>query len=212
MRLLVVYGSSEIVERARAIMEKYPYKWIFIRDSDVDFSADRSIELSEYDIIFSLHCEKIFPEWLVKSQRCINIHPGYNPYNRGMFPHVWSIINGLPTGATIHLMDEKIDHGHIYCRQQVPVTLYDTSATLYQRVIESELFLLQTRLEDIIEERIVPFTPEIEGNYNSLADFKKLCEIKLQEHGKTYNLLRALTHGKYKNAKLGNRYLKLEII
>lgn len=37
----------------------------------------------QYDIFFSLHCKQLFPDELVNNYRCINVHPGLNPYNRG---------------------------------------------------------------------------------------------------------------------------------
>lgn len=207
MRILVIYGNVDLMLKARPIFEREDHRFVFVEDKNIDFN-----NFLDYDIIFSLHCKKVFPKALVQNKRCINIHPGYNPYNRGMFPHVWSIVNGLPAGVTIHEMDEKIDNGKILARMAVPVSLYDTSETLYDRVIEMELFILGQRLKDIIENKIEGFQPEEGGNYNSMADFKKLCEFDLREHEKTYNVLRALTHGEYKNAKLGTRYLKLEII
>lgn len=209
MRILVLYGNQNLLDRTRLIFESHNHHWVFLKDEDTDFTEMPEIG---YDIIFSLHCKKIFPSWLVKSIRCINIHPGYNPYNRGMFPHVWSIINGYPAGVTIHEMDEKIDHGKILCQQRVEVSLYDTSETLYNRIIDTEVQLLQLRLGDILADNIEAFEPISEGNYNSLEDFKKLCEVDFARHGESYNLLRALTHGEYKNAKLGTRYLKLQII
>jgi hypothetical protein len=45
-----------------------------------------------YDVIISWHCRQIFPKELIERVRCINIHPGFNPYNRGYFPHVFSDI------------------------------------------------------------------------------------------------------------------------
>lgn len=210
MRILVIYGNVDLMLRARPIFEVYDHHFVFIKDEDTDFT-----ELPEYqyDIIFSLHCKKIFPAWLVKSTRCINIHPGYNPYNRGMYPHVWSIINGLPAGATIHEMDEKIDHGLILARTTVPVTTYDTSETLYHRIVETEISLLTRNLGDILSGEIEPFHPETDGNYNSLADFKKLCELDLDQSAEDfYNKLRALSQGQYKNAKLNGRTIKLEIL
>lgn len=65
--------------------------------------------ISDFDLGFSCHSKQIFPASLVASVSCINIHPGFNPYNRGWFPQVFSIINAFPAGATIHLMDNEID-------------------------------------------------------------------------------------------------------
>jgi len=39
--------------------------------------------IKNYDLVFSIHCKQFFPNELVKNVKCINIHPGYNPINRG---------------------------------------------------------------------------------------------------------------------------------
>jgi len=69
--------------------------------------------LENYDLVLSIHCKQLFPPILVENVKCINVHPGYNPINRGWFPQVFSIINDLPIGATIHEIDNELDNGKI---------------------------------------------------------------------------------------------------
>ena len=57
--------------------------------------------ITNYSKVISLHCKQIFPDELVKSMTCINIHPGYNPYNRGWYPQVFAIINKIKLGVKI---------------------------------------------------------------------------------------------------------------
>src|ERR1035441_6956770 len=78
-----------------------------------DIKAEYQPLLKDFGLVISLHCRQIFPQALVSGIRCINFHPGFNPHNRGWFPHVFSMINGKPAGITIHEMDEQIDHGLI---------------------------------------------------------------------------------------------------
>ena len=42
--------------------------------------------IQTYDLVISIHCKQIFPEQLVNNVKCINVHPGYNPINRGWYP------------------------------------------------------------------------------------------------------------------------------
>jgi len=156
-----------------------------------------------YDLIISLHCKQLFPKELVKGIRCINVHPGLNPHNRGWFPQVFSILNGLPTGATIHEIDEHLDHGAIIAQSTVPNYTWDTSIDIYNRVVEMELILLEQYLIPIVQNEYSSIIPKEEGNLNLKKDFDMLCELdpnKVQSIGKTIDLLRALTHGEYKNA------------
>ncbi|HRS54347.1 MAG TPA: dTDP-4-amino-4,6-dideoxyglucose formyltransferase [Bacteroidales bacterium] len=157
---------------------------------------------SEFKLLISLHCLQIIPPQIIKSIKCINLHPGYNPYNRGWFPHVFSILNGLPAGASLHEMDEKIDHGPLIAQKQVPVLSYDTSASLYEKIQKAELELLKENLINILNNKYTTIKLD-DGNINTKLDYEKLCHIKTDEittFGKAIDRLRALSHNNYKNA------------
>lgn len=159
--------------------------------------------ISNYDLVISAHCKQIFPKTLVESIRCINIHPGLNPHNRGWFPQVFSILNKKPIGCTIHLMDSEIDHGAIIYQKEVKVDSWDTSLEVYLRVVNAEKALIKDHLIDLVTESYTCKTMEVEGNYNGIKDFKELTRLNLnhkaslEEH---IDLLRALTHGDFNNA------------
>ena len=158
--------------------------------------------ISRYDLVISLHCQQVFPEKLVEQVRCINIHPGYNPHNRGWYPQVFSIINKLPLGATIHEMDKVVDHGRIIDRVEVPVYEWDTSLTAYERVLEAEVLLLEKNLDAILSNTYSTQPPESEGNLNMRKDYAALRELDLNETGtfrQFLDRLRALSHGDYQN-------------
>ena len=159
--------------------------------------------INSYDFIFSIHCKQIFPDSLVNGVVCINFHPGFNPYNRGWYPQVFSIINDKPLGVTIHLMDEYVDHGDILIQEKVEVTNKDTSFTAYKKVIELEKKLISENIKKIIVGQTVARHPLGEGNYNSISDFKSLCALDLTHKGtlgEHLALLRALSHDDFDNA------------
>lgn len=156
-----------------------------------------------YDIAFSLHSRQIFPVEMVNKMLCINVHPGYNPINRGWFPHVFSIIDNTTAGATIHVMDSEIDHGSIIARKEVPVYLWDTSRTLYDRIIDAEIELLRDYLPGILRGDFQTYDPEDEGCMHTKKDFRDICRFDPDEPGTFlyfYNKLRALSFDDYKNA------------
>lgn len=159
--------------------------------------------IDNYNLIFSAHCKQLFPKEIVHAIRCINIHPGLNPHNRGWYPQVFSILNKLPLGATIHEMDEELDHGAIICQQEVPVYAWDTSLSAYERVQQAEIELLKEWLPQLISGDYKTYAPEKEGNVNLKKDFNALCELDLQQQqsiGDTIDVLRAMSHGNYNNA------------
>ena len=185
----------------------------------IDLKKDWKL-LLEFDLIFSIHCKQIFPAELVTKRKCINIHPGLNPYNRGWFPQVFSIINKMPVGATIHEIDIELDHGKIIIQKEVEVNAWDTSLSIYNQVLEIELELLDDYLVKIIQGDYFAVSPEFEGNVNLKKDFNMICEINLKDSGTYQELidkLRALNHGEYNNAffidpKTGKKiYLRLDL-
>ncbi|HCF64432.1 MAG TPA: formyl transferase, partial [Chitinophagaceae bacterium] len=172
----------------------------WIKPLSVKQSVDSLIQ--DYSLIISLHSKQIFPAALVQQVRCVNVHPGLNPHNRGWFPQVFSILNQLPCGATIHVMDEQLDHGPVIAQQAVPIESWDTSFTAYHKILDAEIQLLRLHLQSILNNSYHTFIPE-EGNVNLKKDFDALCEIQLNQTGtwrEHLNLLRALTHGDYQNA------------
>lgn len=159
--------------------------------------------INKYDLVISAHCKQIFPEPLISSIKCINIHPGLNPNNRGWYPQVFSIINGLPLGATIHEIDGDIDHGAIIDQIEVEVESWDTSLDAYNKVLNAEEVILRRSLQGILEDTYSKRAPSNEGNLNLKKDFEALCKIDVDDsttYGEAIDRLRALTHGTYKNA------------
>ena len=169
----------------------------------VDVKEETDWIVENYDLVISVHCYQFFPANLVNNIRCINIHPGYNPINRGWYPQVFAIINDLPIGATIHEMDEKLDNGPIICRKFVKKYPWDTSLSIYDRVLDAEMELFHGNFYEIFDNSYTPEKPEKGGNFFSKKDFYNHCEINLNEivtFKDAIDRLRALTHGDYNNA------------
>lgn len=172
-----------------------------------NISTDRLI--SEFDLIFSIHCKQIFPDRLVNSVKCINVHPGFNPTNRGWYPQVFAIINDTDIGATIHEIDTELDNGLIIAREKVEKHSYDTSLALYNRIVKTEIELLKNNIEAILKDQYNVLVPESKGNLYLKKDFNNLKEIDLDKkatYGDVINHLRALTHGNFKNAYFIDEY------
>lgn len=159
--------------------------------------------IDEFDLIISMHCKQLFPKELVTAVKCINVHPGFNPFNRGWFPQVFSILNKKPFGATLHEIDELLDHGPIIAQELIHADSSDTSKSLYNKVIDAEIRLLQNFLLPILKNNYLARLPSGEGNVNYKSDFNKLKALDLakkQTIGETIDLLRALSHAPYRNA------------
>ncbi len=156
-----------------------------------------------YDLVISIHCKQIFPENLVNNVKCINIHPGYNPINIGWYPQVFAIINNLSIRATIHEIDNELDNGNIIDREFVKKEVWDTSLSLYDKILKKELELIKKNLINILQDCYKTQVPENIGNLFLKKDFNELCKIDLDEKltmRQAIDKLRALTHGEFANA------------
>jgi phosphoribosylglycinamide formyltransferase-1 len=81
--------------------------------------------------------------------RILNVHPSLLP----AFPGVRSVRDALDwgikvTGATVHLVDEEVDHGPVVLQEPVLVLPDDDERTLHQRIqtVEHRLFPRAARL------------------------------------------------------------------
>lgn len=210
------------VDYAYSCRNSNPADLIALGASPVDLKSPAAIAsvVENYHLIFSLHCKQIFPACIVNKIECVNLHPGLNPYNRGWYPQVFSIVNKKPIGATLHFMDEQVDHGLIISQEEIKVNEWDTSLDVYERVFEAEKRILKSHLGSILSGTATAYKAKLEGNYNSISDFRNLCELDInsvatmKEH---IDLLRALTHGDFLNAYYldgeGNKiFIKIEMI
>ena len=171
--------------------------------SELNIVENSNSIAQSFDLIISYHCRQLFPSEVVRNVRCVNIHPGFNPYNRGWYPGVFSISNGLPTGATIHEIDDLIDNGPIIIQKQVEVLPEDTSGTFYPKIIAAEKELLEEWFLKIIKGDYTTFLPTEEGNLNYKKDYYNFLKLDLDKVSTTREIidkLRALTHPPYKNA------------
>ena len=174
---------------------------------DVDIFDMKKIEdvealIEKHDLLISVHCKQLFPNELINAVKCINIHPGYNPINRGWYPQVFAIINDLVIGATIHEITRDLDNGPVIKRKKVKKYAWDTSLSLYNRVVDEEIELFDKCLYDILNNSYTTFTPKETNNLFLKKDFEELKQIKLDKkatYKEVIDHLRALTHGDYDN-------------
>lgn len=216
MRVFVLTDNSTIFEGFTRLLPRFPGHTFdfFYSPFNHAFSLRdnfRPLRLKEqtseffdaYDLFLSLHSKQLFPAALVEKHFCVNVHPGLNPHNRGWFPQVFSILNGLPCGVTIHKMDAELDHGPILWQEALPIRPEDTSKDVYDRILAKELDMLEHHLGDLLAGNFTLTPMEHEGNINYKADFDGLCQIDRDApatYGEVIDFLRAMTHAPYQNA------------
>lgn len=119
-----VFGHRDFASREKfdsAIVDR-------LREHGVDVVC-----LAGFMRILSPVLVRAFPE------RILNIHPSLLPAFVGLHAQRQALEHGVKmTGATVHLVDEKLDHGPILLQRSVPVLEDDDEESLSARILEEE--------------------------------------------------------------------------
>jgi len=84
--------------------------------------------------------------------RLINIHPSLLPAFPGLLTHQRAIEAGCKfAGATVHQVNDKLDHGHILAQAIVPVMEGDTAEGLAARVLTQEHLIYPAAIAKLLE-------------------------------------------------------------
>ena len=155
------------------------------------------------DALLSVHWPKILSgELLSRYTVAANVHPGYIPAGRGMYPVFWAVYEGGIAGATTHLMTSELDLGPIIFREQVYYSQEMTGGEVWRRVHDLEVLMARQFIDLVLSDsEIVTFCPiEEPGPIRTRDEFEA---IRLGDHESLrtpealYRLKLALTHPLY---------------
>lgn len=88
----------------------------------------------------------ILPPNIVKEVPIINAHPGLIPAVRGLDGFKWAILEGMPLGVTLHVVDATVDAGDVLASMRTPVIRTDSIEKLARRHYELEISMLSNAL------------------------------------------------------------------
>ncbi len=130
------------------------YKLNHINDSDV------AEVVKKYDIdwLFIIGWSQIASADFLKvpHKGVIGAHPTLLPTGRGRAAVPWAILKGLDkTGVTFFKMDEGVDTGEILDQFEIPVSSDEIATTLYNKVNEAHVELIQQIWPKLIEDKII---------------------------------------------------------
>lgn len=197
---LVVHPDTRASYRGRivgaaGVPEEYVFDGSTLRQPEV-IEKIRGLDVTMglsvlFDYILRPELLSVFPRGV------LNLHPSYLPYNRGQYPNVWSIVEGTPAGVSLHHIDEGIDTGAIVARRQVPIEPIDTGETLYRKLENEGLALLQDTWVSILDDETdeIAQSPD-EGTAHRRCDVEQIDAIDLDREyraGELIDILRART-------------------
>ena len=116
------------------------------------------------DVIFNLGTPRIFNKFQINSlPPILNCHPGILPFYKGCNTPEWAYLNKDNIGASVHLMNEKIDDGKIIFKKTFKkrkfknykdfrTYIHLSSIKFYAQVIEK--FILSNNIKRMIDKKV----------------------------------------------------------
>lgn len=159
--------------------------------------ARAALEAMDLDLVYVIGWTQLVRAETLALARIgmIGAHASVLPHNRGRAPINWALIHGeRETGNTLFWLDVGTDSGLIIDAVSIPITDYDTCATLYAKVAESNRDMIMRATERIMAgER--PGRPQPESD-EPLLPRRRPEDGRLdfsQPGRRVYDFVRALT-------------------
>ena len=127
-----------------AIANKSKIKNYYIKYSTKRSFENQSLKLikkHKIDLICLAGFMKILSKNFIKkfSKPILNIHPSLLPKYKGLDTHYRAIKNkDKYSGATVHIVSEKMDSGKIILQEKIKILKSDTDKTLEKKVLKIE--------------------------------------------------------------------------
>jgi len=159
------------------------------------------LQALEPHYIITVYWAYLLSEQVIDSatEGTVNFHPALLPINRGWYPHVHSILDGSPTGVTLHLIDKTADTGAIWAQKEVPLTPYDTAFEIYRRLQREIVKLFVDSWPKIVSGELTPIPQEeSKAVYHKKSEVDDLDRLDLEPYMKVEKLvdiLRARSFG-----------------
>jgi phosphoribosylglycinamide formyltransferase 1 len=113
----------------------------FSSREDFETALMRSLHAHQVELVVLAGFMRVLTPFFVRAfpQRIINIHPALLPAFLGTHAQRQALQYGVRiAGATVHFVDEEMDHGPIIAQAAVPVYPDDTEETLSARILAQE--------------------------------------------------------------------------
>jgi len=110
------------------------------------------IKEKELDWLFIIGWSQIAKSEILNAPKnaVIGMHPTLLPQGRGRASIPWAIIKGLKkTGVTAFKLDKGVDTGPIIAQKEIKISKNETATTLYEKVNDSHIVLIETILNNI---------------------------------------------------------------
>ena len=109
----------------------------------------QAVCLAGYMRLMSAHFVQAFP------QRILNIHPSLLPAFKGVHAQDQAARYGVRiSGATVHFVDEHLDHGPIIIQGAIPVAPHESGDELSARILDIEHRIYPQAIQWLAQDRL----------------------------------------------------------
>lgn len=120
------------------------------------------VDLSPYSIVVSFGYRHLITRTVLESAETVvlNLHTSLLPHNRGAHPIFWAAALGNPFGVSLHQIDEGVDTGPVFAREQIDLTIDTMNFREAHNLLLSEAELLLEKSIDKVLEGQSQATPQ----------------------------------------------------
>ena len=144
---IVVLDSSDPYKNKIKLLSNRP---TYIESADLN--ERHSLLKKENAEIFMLGWwPYILPKSIISlpTKACLNCHPSYLPFSRGKHYYFWNFVDEVPAGASIHIVDDKIDHGPICFQSTFETSWEDNAFSMVKKSRAALLALYKEHFDEI---------------------------------------------------------------
>ena len=137
----------------RPLCEQYGVPLHFVRNIN-DEQARALLRQLSLDVAFVIGWTQLVRREVLALARLgmIGAHASLLPRLRGRAPVNWALIRGLPeTGNSLMWLHDEADRGDIIDQTVIPISPYDTCASIYDRVAESNTQMILRLIPRLLE-------------------------------------------------------------
>jgi methionyl-tRNA formyltransferase len=147
------------------------------RCGDEDLYADPP----DVDLVLSFLFWKRIRRTLIELPRvgCLNFHPAPLPDMRGLGGYNVAILEGFAEwGVSAHFVDEDFDTGDLVAVDRFPIDPASETALSLDLKSQARLYdLFRSVIDDLLDGRALPRSPQGPGRYVSRAEFEALRRV-----------------------------------
>ena len=166
--------NNENFGSVRSVLKKYQIDFIKVENNINKKNYLKHIHSAKPDVILSSN-SLIFNNEILSASRicCINRHSSLLPSYGGLWPIFHAYINREKyVGVSVHIMNKKIDSGHILSQEKIQIEKIDTIFTLYKKCFNISSRVVISALDKIRKSDMSLIQNNYETSYFSFPQKK----------------------------------------